>query len=163
MSDSPRIYTRCPSCGNDTLTINDDKHLLCTWIECPHPTLIDNVGPYGLQLRTLVEATGFDDFYRALSFIKDQREMMDSVDWAMVNKPTPEEHAKTDAILKRAIVPELTTAIGDVLHDRIDWISDVPEALDLQRGIVGEDIRVIEFQGRYIHADDIAKLLGIAP
>lgn len=42
---SPRIYTRCPACGNDTLTINDDKHLLCTWIDCPDPTLIDRLPP----------------------------------------------------------------------------------------------------------------------
>lgn len=41
---SPRIYTKCPACHNDTLTINDDKHLLCTWIECPNPTLIDKLG-----------------------------------------------------------------------------------------------------------------------
>jgi hypothetical protein len=40
---SPRIYTRCPACQNDTLTINDDKHLLCTWIKCPDPTAIDKV------------------------------------------------------------------------------------------------------------------------
>lgn len=43
--DSPtlRIYTKCPACGNDTLTVNDDKHLLCTWVSCPDPTLIDRV------------------------------------------------------------------------------------------------------------------------
>jgi len=40
MSDTPRIYTRCPACGNDTLTINSG-HLLCTWIECPNPCMID--------------------------------------------------------------------------------------------------------------------------
>lgn len=37
---SERIFTRCPACGNDTLTINDG-HLLCTWHTCPDPTLID--------------------------------------------------------------------------------------------------------------------------
>lgn len=41
---SPRIYTKCPACHCDTLTINDDKHLLCTWIDCPNPTLIDKLG-----------------------------------------------------------------------------------------------------------------------
>lgn len=41
--NSPRIYTRCPACRNDTLTINDDKHLLCTWYRCPDPTAIDRV------------------------------------------------------------------------------------------------------------------------
>jgi hypothetical protein len=40
---SARIYTRCPACSNDTLTINDDKHLLCTWLSCPDPTLIDRI------------------------------------------------------------------------------------------------------------------------
>lgn len=39
---SPRIYTRCPACMHDTLVINDDKHLLCTWHKCPNPTIIDN-------------------------------------------------------------------------------------------------------------------------
>lgn len=39
-----RIYTKCPACLNDTLTINDDKHLLCTWVYCPNPTLIDSAG-----------------------------------------------------------------------------------------------------------------------
>jgi hypothetical protein len=37
-----RIYTRCPACKNDTITIND-KHLLCTWIDCPDPTLIEHL------------------------------------------------------------------------------------------------------------------------
>lgn len=45
---SPRIYTRCPSCGNSTLTINK-KHLLCTWHKCPNPTLID-------ECRSVLEA-----------------------------------------------------------------------------------------------------------
>jgi len=42
---SQRIYTRCPSCKNDTLIVNDDNHLLCTWIDCKNPTLIDNLEP----------------------------------------------------------------------------------------------------------------------
>lgn len=41
LNDKPRIYTRCPACNNDTLTIND-HHLLCTWVDCPNPTMIDN-------------------------------------------------------------------------------------------------------------------------
>lgn len=36
----PRIYTKCPACGNDTLTINDG-HLLCTWYKCPAPGEIE--------------------------------------------------------------------------------------------------------------------------
>lgn len=39
--DEKRIYTRCPACGNDTLTINNG-HLLCTWATCPDHTTIDN-------------------------------------------------------------------------------------------------------------------------
>lgn len=39
----PRIYTRCPACHNSCLTINNG-HLLCTWLECPDPTLIDRIG-----------------------------------------------------------------------------------------------------------------------
>jgi hypothetical protein len=42
-SEVPRIYTRCPACHNDTLTINRG-HLLCTWHVCPYPTLIDRIG-----------------------------------------------------------------------------------------------------------------------
>ena len=38
-----RIYSRCPACGNDTLTINKG-HLLCTWHDCPSPTAIDHAG-----------------------------------------------------------------------------------------------------------------------
>ncbi len=38
-----RIRTRCPSCFNTTLSLNDG-HLLCTWHECPDPTLIDTLG-----------------------------------------------------------------------------------------------------------------------
>jgi hypothetical protein len=41
-AQSPRIYTRCPACHNDTLTLNDDKHLLCTWYKCPDPCSIDH-------------------------------------------------------------------------------------------------------------------------
>lgn len=41
---TPRIYTRCPACLNDTLMIGDDKHLICSWMECPDPTLIDGLG-----------------------------------------------------------------------------------------------------------------------
>lgn len=37
---SDRIFTRCPACKNDTLTINGG-HLLCTWHECPDPTQIE--------------------------------------------------------------------------------------------------------------------------
>jgi hypothetical protein len=40
----PRIYTRCPACHNDTLTITKTGRLLCTWHVCPNPILIDRIG-----------------------------------------------------------------------------------------------------------------------
>jgi hypothetical protein len=48
-----RIYTKCPACQNDTLTVNDDKHLLCTWIKCPDPTMIDRVATVRAQLEAV--------------------------------------------------------------------------------------------------------------
>lgn len=39
----PRIYSRCPACLNDTLTLNKGR-LLCTWFECKNPTVMDWVG-----------------------------------------------------------------------------------------------------------------------
>lgn len=38
----PRIYSKCPACSNDTLTIHE-KHLLCTWVDCPNPTMVSNM------------------------------------------------------------------------------------------------------------------------
>jgi len=35
----PRIRTRCPSCGNDTLFIAEGGHLTCSWLECKSPGL----------------------------------------------------------------------------------------------------------------------------
>jgi hypothetical protein len=36
----PRIRTRCPSCGSDTLIIDDAGHLVCSLIGCAKPTMI---------------------------------------------------------------------------------------------------------------------------
>lgn len=36
----PRIRTRCPSCGNDTLVIDDARNLVCSLIGCERPTMI---------------------------------------------------------------------------------------------------------------------------
>lgn len=65
-TDHPRIYTRCPSCHNDTLTISDG-HLLCTWFECKDPTMIDRVGEPSQSLPSsiVVEAT-LDDVFKAV-------------------------------------------------------------------------------------------------
>lgn len=52
MSDI-RIYTRCPACGNDTLTINDDRHLLCTWHRCPDPGAIEKTADLRATVATL--------------------------------------------------------------------------------------------------------------
>lgn len=38
-----RIYTRCPSCHNDTLMINKGR-FVCGWQACKDPTLIDRIG-----------------------------------------------------------------------------------------------------------------------
>lgn len=35
----PRITTRCPSCGHDTLFIAKGGHLTCSWLECKSPGL----------------------------------------------------------------------------------------------------------------------------
>lgn len=53
---NPRIYTHCPSCGKDTLTINEDKHLICTWIDCKDPTLIDRIESELTTLRQIFES-----------------------------------------------------------------------------------------------------------
>lgn len=48
---SERIFTRCPACGNDTLTVDDARHLVCTWLACPDPTLIDRAADIVTQFR----------------------------------------------------------------------------------------------------------------
>lgn len=52
-----RIYTKCPACHNDTLTVNDDKHLLCTWISCPDPTLISRIDEEFNKKQTVIKTT----------------------------------------------------------------------------------------------------------
>lgn len=37
MNDQPRIVTRCPSCGHQTLFIGSGGHLTCSWLECRDP------------------------------------------------------------------------------------------------------------------------------
>lgn len=39
----PRIRTRCPSCGHDTLIIDDAGYLVCSLIGCEKPTMIGDV------------------------------------------------------------------------------------------------------------------------
>ena len=38
-----RIHTRCPACHFSTIVVNNGR-LLCTWHECPDPTLIHRLG-----------------------------------------------------------------------------------------------------------------------
>ncbi len=38
-----RVFTRCPSCHNDTLAIHKGR-LFCTWVECKEPSLIHRMG-----------------------------------------------------------------------------------------------------------------------
>jgi len=69
MQACPRIYTRCPACHNDTLTINKG-HLLCTWHVCPDPTRIDRAGerePEAAQS----EAAVADSLKRVVSLLGD--------------------------------------------------------------------------------------------
>ena len=62
----PRIYTRCPSCHNDTLTINDG-HLLCTWIDCKDPTLIHRLSDLARAEAAHEKATGKPGEIKALA------------------------------------------------------------------------------------------------
>lgn len=57
-----RIHTRCPSCHNSTLAVNESGHIFCTWLECNDPTLIHFMGePPQLQkgFRLKIEADGY--------------------------------------------------------------------------------------------------------
>lgn len=47
MNGEIKIITRCPSCHNTTLSVNDSGHLFCTWFECKDPTLIHFAGEPG--------------------------------------------------------------------------------------------------------------------
>ena len=40
----PRISSRCPACGFDTLTLDDRGHLICTWLDCPNLALMHQIG-----------------------------------------------------------------------------------------------------------------------
>lgn len=39
-----KITTRCPSCHFQTLSINEQGQLFCTWIECEEPAMIHTIG-----------------------------------------------------------------------------------------------------------------------
>jgi hypothetical protein len=70
----PRIYTHCPACGNDTLTINKG-HLLCTWHECPEPTLIDKgqrVPPKPVSVKERLPMIELYKFVRARGLVEDK-------------------------------------------------------------------------------------------
>lgn len=58
-----RIYTRCPACGNDTLT-NNKGHLLCTWHVCPNPTAIEN-----LSNQLLSALAAIEDFKKQITIV----------------------------------------------------------------------------------------------
>ena len=38
----PRIRTRCPSCGNETLFVPEHGLLTCSWIQCREPAAIND-------------------------------------------------------------------------------------------------------------------------
>ena len=39
-----KIETKCPSCHNATLALNEDGQLFCTWVDCKDPVLIHKWG-----------------------------------------------------------------------------------------------------------------------
>ncbi len=39
----PRIATRCPACGGSTLFVGHGGHLTCSWLECPNPSVADEI------------------------------------------------------------------------------------------------------------------------
>lgn len=51
---SERIYTRCPACEHDCLTIKNG-HLLCTWHECPDPCAIEHSQKLAASMRKLLQ------------------------------------------------------------------------------------------------------------
>ncbi len=52
-----RIKTRCPSCGNDTLIVDDARNLVCSLIGCERPTMIGDVVAEIANLRKCIAAT----------------------------------------------------------------------------------------------------------
>lgn len=68
--------------------------------------------------------------------------------------------------LENTIRP-IKIGVGDVVHDRIDWTETIPEALDVELGFVNggpDHLRICDIAGeRYIHANDLAEILGIIP
>ena len=109
----PRIYTKCPACHNDTLTINDDKHLICTWHDCKDPTLIDRVselvragdrahkaGGEPEELKVLASATGSASAAAKRIVIEVDEK---SVTVTRPNEMTERENDRLDYGLRQAI------------------------------------------------------------
>ena len=51
--EQPRITTRCPSCGHQTLFIGSGGHLTCSWLECKAPSLDDFLDEAAAHLQAL--------------------------------------------------------------------------------------------------------------
>jgi hypothetical protein len=81
-----RIYTRCPSCHNDTLTLNNG-HLLCTWHECKDPTAIDTIWKYTPR-DSVMDRTGADQIARLTKEVEELRKDKERLDWLEANMHT---------------------------------------------------------------------------
>jgi hypothetical protein len=88
-----RIYTRCPSCHNDTLTLNKG-HLLCTWHECKDPTAIDTIWKYTPR-DSVMDRTGSD----LITYVERLRaELRDINDIALTRLQFPDGTVPYDII-----------------------------------------------------------------
>jgi hypothetical protein len=51
----PRIATRCPACGGSTLFVGHGGHLTCSRLECPNPSVADEIKRIADQLAEATE------------------------------------------------------------------------------------------------------------
>lgn len=79
----PRIVTRCPSCGSQTLFIGDGGHLTCALIGCPNPS----VGRATDQLKA--DATEFAAVTALLARAVRMPGIADRIQMARPQKGTP--------------------------------------------------------------------------
>lgn len=43
MSESRRVAGHCPMGCGQTLFLGEGGHITCSWIECPNPTIVDEI------------------------------------------------------------------------------------------------------------------------
>lgn len=120
---NPRIYTKCPACKNDTLTINDDKHLLCTWHECPNPTLIDSVGDelekervYGKDVKEIALK-----WHDELEKVKEERDNLRGTTYQLDYVSEKARHADTKSKLLAA--EAALREAQEIMHEWLEVVS----------------------------------------